>query len=771
MGIPESRLVDEGWLPTIRPYIYPLSGTYCSDDSSCSENPIDWFTKNDCATLVEDMQSIVNNAPQCRYLSDSDKNLFIQNILARSVAADSYTCILAIDNKEKVAQLIDDRCREKNGSSFAQATPPQGTQPPPPPDEEPSWLQKLGIPGIITGATAGALYLLNKLGILTKILEALAGVVNQLAVVITKLNAATKNLMKAFEGGIENIKYFFGHVLVKIGRLAKSIFTGQIFRKKAPQQNRGAEQTQNATGTGQTQETQGRRRLRETNPEIRIFQPTNDPLRGNPELSVVISQFGALRQEADEALVNPSLDRRERITLENLAAQSEIFMRENELVQLFIALLAVDRWDERLQKQRESAEQMLHADSRPFFGYLPHSHIKYVAAKYLTPDMVSKLRSSALARIKKELKESPDSEFALEVKKIIAESKIFGHHAAISLEGVRRQFLTDQHFTEEMGMYAAAMTTEEWNSYGVEQQLNIFMQSPLRINADELPQLQIRAMKQRINMANVRKLAPIYAQLLRLNPQLQRLDFSIVNARAERLNAVWENPPPNINLRRIFGRRDDSRHLPASFVRIAKSSFEVGTSERYDMAQAETSWEYAENDETVYKDIRLAEMMDAIAKKNPSLRSYPGILEQRAKSLIDDWEDFDSEKKDALGLEQFAKLWVEINAGLGVDTRSAIRNNGQGSGGNGENGNNGSPAAQGGGSTVTGTFDPNEVSSGSQGARRTVEIPLARSAYIARARQRAIVSGGFLCRRPASSAANTLRSLFTLQRPAFATVR
>lgn len=763
----------------------------------------DWFDRSGCGGFAKNLQDFISATPSCKLLSNFPYDPHLED------------CRNAITELQKNAGFsVYDQCMGMSPTDLARVATfcagvdsARGNNPTssPPASGDDSGINWLGDGAIGTGVATAILYLGRFIRVMREVGQKAKETGESMGFLARGLRTVNKELLSLFK----ETRKFFGVTVVEGGRLIKFIFTGAwLPKKKAAQQTTQDGKTeQPAAGPAQdatAADNQGssRDKLRLTSPEIRIPLEDIDPIRGKPNRQVVLKQFEGLKDDS------------------HYQQEGMLFNQQKEYVSLFLAQQAIKVW---YKLSPEDHQKFLSSDTLPLRGALPADFIRWFAAKFLREETIEQIHTGAAEWAKDEAREIAQNISPMVEKirdQIIASGKfgkspetaLFAAELAIEawdrldvnqkarlvdvlsppnegelpfkfinkldqninardiarkfvpqlrpeLDMVMAHLVRDASLTFETTQYLAKMALVEWKNLSPEARANFIdaMRPPV---SGELPLAFIRVFKRKVNISQVRKLAGTYVSLIRLRPELEGFEFTIVNARVKQLVAAWESLP--VPIRKEFGVGEARGLMPDLFIELTRTALRIGISAREKLEPASEPWRYDPNaDEVIYEGANLFLVMKMLVQENTDLKLYPALLGQRARTLVDDWNNLPENIKTAfvshdhrnsnngilIGIPvTFIRLWHRLNSGVGISDRPAIEpEDDPNKGGGGQPG----PAAEGGGGSTVAGLAPTGETSGSQAMMQALLVRmLANQAYVSQMQQQAVVSGGAMCRQP-----------------------
>jgi len=648
MGDQDARIVSKDLMVSLKSHLCCSdSGSLCIEDKFCSSNPAlwqtqgngtqvkiaypsdrntipgipefclaytNWYVKADCGPLAKDIQDILKTSPQCKTLSEQEKDLCqsIQTLIQERCKGMNGKDLQGINTKcEQVVEII----RRTSGW--------------------PKW-------------AAGGTGVVAVLGYAVRVIMNIRKI-GTFATALTKTNEEIKNVLVG-------IRTFFGSTMIDIGKTIRYVW--RSFTKKGREQNKAEEEALKAS-------------LKKAGADQAVVRPDEGPVAPtrhettSPYIVPVedhVDLYGEPNPKSVfRQLIELSLDShytREGHNFRELVKDSN--------VRLYIVARAINRWDQWNVKHPDRIRNYTDQDPERLTGYLPKGYVRDFFEIYFKDDMVDRIREVA-------------TNWANDTRKTIADNITEG----LDSEEVQRQLLYERSFNGdiELVQYLARLAIDEWNHLDPVSKIKFINDIESELPAGQLPSMYTRTFTKQVNLEEARRLAPIYSQVVGIEPELAVHDFEIVNTRLKQLYEAWNMLSQGV--RDVFGEMDGSGHFPPPFIQYMRASLRVGTDPRMKIEPSQKPWHYNEGAAPIIykKGIDLNPIMAKLVGRNPSLTYYPELLESRAKALVDDWigipeylrEQFRTKGEGEYIPEAYIMAWRGIASGVSASDRPAVK--------------------------------------------------------------------------------------------------
>ncbi len=512
-----------------------------------------------------------------------------------------------------------------------------------------------------------------------------------------------------FDQGISTFsratRNFFGRTLPSLGRTLKYVFTlGWLRGQQPPKDPELEEAAQNAalptTNPSSSTTILIRPGRSSSDTQMAAFRPTDEDIHNtlasiNPRANVAFKQLAKLIHS----------DRYER--------RGERFIALPHLVQRYMSFFAVEQW-----KKQAPLDQyvMVIDDERPTEGKLPFGFIERFSEKYLKNEDMFDLLAESTKVWAAEYVIAPDP---VTVQDQLAQN-IFGKslyeietRAHTSAQTDARTN-TGKWVTPKTIEYAADKIIHLWSTLEVDDR-QAFVDVAEEMADGALPFEFIRLFRRsRLRqLKDVEQRALVYHRLRERHSLLTQAPFHIVDARAERLLAIWQGI--SSELKSAFWKRNGKpshaqhhRGIPDSFIDFLQTALGVGTDARLPLEASQTPWTNRDGHVDRHQGYDVARAMHQLTQLNSPLAYYPPILRQRAITAINAWlllEDpiratFFEVKRNgenaedlAMGMLPFSfiALMNQVTQEVGTQPRPPLFDGDPPRNGGGGNGSNGAP--------------------------------------------------------------------------------
>lgn len=324
---------------------------------------------------------------------------------------------------------------------------------------------------------------------------------------------------------------------------------------------------------------------------------------------------------------------------EHYSGEGNIFARLDRATQIYLAHLAIKRWEAESQDKRAFYIQDDHFLTE---GKLPVGFIVKFARDILSEHKIPLLTASAKVWGVREGR--PIFESAEHSER--QTHQILLVTIAPEIESVRYQLISDMRFAKAASAHQNYLTLKaisKWNSLPDDVKMNFIRDGKIP-GGGQLPINFIRAFRKREfsrQKATERRafvFEQVAAKLLAFDPQL----FDIIDARAAGLLRAWNGLTQAVQrefmlLDKTTGAVAGNRYLPASFVEFMHPLLVIGTVSRDASGPSLEPWKYGDSTDEIYQGHSSSDIMKRLVPLSGEISYYPETLRQRAKLIIDLW--------------------------------------------------------------------------------------------------------------------------------------
>lgn len=477
---------------------------------------------------------------------------------------------------------------------------------------------------------------------------------------------------EAINSGARGLKHFFGVTIRNVGRSIKYVFGFGWLRGKKPPPDVVEPKAAAADSPAMM-------------PKIEIH------VHANGETTTISAPAGAtedLPAAERESAPHPDVVRAQLANLAKSRRSSREglhFTSLTEVAQRYLAHFLVERWARETEDVRQTSRD---EDDRLTEGKLPIGYLLAFARKYLAKEeMLPVIEASA--KVWQERGESRATHNNLPL--------------AISfqptVEEVRRQLLFDPRFGRASVVaqeYLVRRAIARWDALQDGEKF-FFVRPRDQVQGGALPIGFIRFFRKKempISPA-IEARAALHFQAQHEVPELASAPFSLADARVSLLVRAWDYLPHSI--RHEFLMADDEARegeappaLPRSFLAHIRTALRISLSHRPALEPASHPWSAIDAPPHAYRNHNLRDTMAKIVAVSPQAASYPSLLEQRARMIIDGWLSFDRrfqirflENDAAIAMDgpstvpgpwiprSYIALWLTLAGGIGTASRTA----------------------------------------------------------------------------------------------------